>query len=205
MKHRRAVGLLGGSFNPAHEGHRQASLLALKRLGLSAVWWLVSPANPLKASSELASFEARCERARKIAEHPHIRISAFERQAGLTFTHDTLKALIAAHPDLRFVWLMGADNLADFHRWHRWAEIFRLLPIAVIDRPGYRFGAIASPAARRFAHDRLDESDARALADAGPPAWVYLGGLLNPASSTELRAGAKGKSAAGPVGGARGC
>lgn len=195
MKHRRAVGLLGGSFNPAHEGHREISLLALKRLGLGEVWWLVSPANPLKDPAELDSFEARCAQARETADHPRIRISAFEREAGLTYTHDTLQALISAHPDLRFVWLMGADNLAQFHHWHRWAEIFRLLPVAVIDRPGYRYGAIASPAGQRFARNRIEESDAPILASASPPAWVYLGGLLNPASSTRLRELAQDRSA----------
>jgi nicotinate-nucleotide adenylyltransferase len=188
MKYRRAVGLLGGSFNPAHEGHREISLLALKRLGLSEVWWLVSPGNPLKERSELTPFEARCAQAKKIADHPRIRISTFERDVGLVYTHDTLNALIASRPDLGFVWLMGADNLAGFHHWQRWAEIFSLLPVAVIDRPGYRYAAIASPAAQRFAQNRLEESDAAILAEARPPAWVYLGGILNPASSTRLRA-----------------
>ena len=189
MKHRRAVGLLGGSFNPAHEGHRDISLLALKRLALSEVWWLVSPGNPLKERAELAPFEKRRTQAEETADHPQIRVSSFERQAGLTYTHDTLKALIAAHPDLRFVWLMGADNLAGFHRWQRWAEIFSLLPIAVIDRPGYRFAALASPAAQRFAAHRIDESDAAALAYRPAPAWCFLSGLLNPLSSTRLRGG----------------
>lgn len=197
MKHRRAVGLLGGSFNPAHEGHREISLLALKRLALSEVWWLVSPGNPLKDRAELAPFEQRRQRAEEIADHPRIRISSFERQAGLTYTHDTLKALIAARPELRFVWLMGADNLAGFHRWQRWVEIFFLLPIAAIDRPGYRYAAIASPAARRFGQNRLEESDAEILATATPPAWVYLGGLLNPVSSTRLRAEAGKKNGDG--------
>lgn len=187
--HRRRVGLFGGSFNPPHSGHRHASLLALRRLNLDEVWWLVSPANPLKDRSELAEYEARCAAAQRIARHPRIKISTFERDAGLVYTRDTLRALIRAHPDIGFVWLMGADNLASIHRWLRWPEIFELAPIAVIDRPSYRLKAMASPAALRYAAFRVEEADARILADLAPPAWCFLSGPLDLSSSTRLRQG----------------
>jgi nicotinate-nucleotide adenylyltransferase len=185
--HRRRVGLFGGSFNPPHAGHRHASLLALKRLGLDEVWWLVSPANPLKQAGAFAPYEARCAAARKLTCHPRIKISTFERDAGLIYTRETLRALVRAHRDIRFVWIMGADNLATIHRWHRWPEIFELVPIAVIDRPSYRMKAMASPAALRFADRRVDEDDALLLADLQPPAWCFLSGPMSLLSSTRLR------------------
>jgi len=185
--HRRRVGLFGGSFNPPHAGHRHASLLALKRLGLDEVWWLVSPANPLKQAGAFAPYEARCAAARQLARHPRIRISSFERDAGLIYTRDTLRALIQAHKEIRFVWIMGADNLATIHRWHRWPEIFALVPVAVIDRPSCRMKAMASPAALRFADRRVDEDDASLLAVLPPPAWCFISGPMSLLSSTHLR------------------
>lgn len=186
---RRRIGLFGGSFNPAHEGHRHASLLALARLALDEVWWLVSPGNPLKDPSELVAYVRRCAAAAAVASHPRIRISTFERDAGLVYTCDTLAALRRRSPEIAFVWIMGADNLADIHRWQKWQDIFALMPVAVIDRPGYRYRAAAAPAAARFAAARLDEADAPRLAGAAPPAWVFLSGPLNPLSSTALRRG----------------
>lgn len=183
----RAIGLLGGSFNPPHEGHRHVSLLALQRLNLSEVWWLVSPGNPLKDRSELAAYEARCAAARVVARHPRIRISSFERDRGLVYTAETLQALRAQARDDAFVWIMGADNLATIHRWNHWADIFHTVPLAVLDRPGYRFKAMASPAAIRFAGARIDERDAPRLCRMAPPAWCFLAGPLNPLSSTALR------------------
>lgn len=194
---RRRIGLLGGSFNPAHRGHRQASLMALKRLVLDEVWWLVSPGNPLKDARELAVYSRRCAEAAAVAAHPRIRISTFEQDAGLTFTRDTLAALSARFADTAFVWLMGADNLADIHYWQRWPEIFALMPVAVIDRPGYRYRALASPAAARFAEARVAEADAALLAGLEPPAWTFLSGPLNPLSSTALRARRHAAAASG--------
>ncbi|MDP2619047.1 MAG: nicotinate-nucleotide adenylyltransferase [Hyphomicrobiales bacterium] len=185
--HRRRIGLFGGSFNPPHEGHRHASLLAWKRLALDEVWWLVSPVNPLKETGEFAPYEERCAAARKIARHPRIKISTFERDAGLIYTRDTLRALIRAQRDVCFVWLMGADNLASIHRWNRWPEIFELVPVAVIDRPSYRLRAMSSPAALRYADRRIDEEDARLLAGLAPPVWCFLSGPLSLLSSSRLR------------------
>jgi nicotinate-nucleotide adenylyltransferase len=185
--HRRRIGLFGGSFNPPHEGHRHASLLALKRLALDEVWWLVSPANPLKESGEFAPYEERCAAARSVARHPRIRISTFERDAGLIYTRDTLRALTRSRKDVRFVWLMGADNLVSIHLWSHWPEIFELVPVAVIDRPSYRLRAMSSPAALRYADRRIDEDDARLLAGLAPPVWCFLSGPLNVLSSSHLR------------------
>ncbi len=130
------IGLLGGSFNPPHEAHREISLTALKRLGLDQVWWLVTPGNPLKDPSKLASLESRVEAARKMARHPRIEVTGFA--GGSAYTIDLLAELKRRFPGVNFVWLMGADNLADFHRWQAWQQIFERMPIAVLDRPGFR-------------------------------------------------------------------
>jgi nicotinate-nucleotide adenylyltransferase len=187
------IGLLGGSFNPPHEAHRAISLEALKRLGLDRVWWLVSPRNPLKDPSELPSREARIEAARKIARHPRIEITGFD--GGSIYTAELLAALERRFPGTRFVWLMGADNLPEFHLWRDWKDIFGRVPIAVFDRPGYRMAARASRAAQRFAAYRVDETDAGGLADLIPPAWTLLTHPLSGLSSTALRATGKGKKA----------
>jgi nicotinate-nucleotide adenylyltransferase len=183
------IGLLGGSFNPPHEAHRAISLAALKRLGLDQVWWLVSPANPLKDSSRLPSLEARAGAARKLARHPRIEITGFS--GGSTYTIDLLTALKRRFPGVQFVWLMGADNLAEVQRWRDWEQIFALVPIAVFDRPGYRLKALASRAAQLFAAYRVDETDAGGLAGLIPPAWTLITHPLSGLSSTALRAGAK--------------
>lgn len=188
------IGLLGGSFNPAHEAHRQISLLALKRLGLDRVWWLVSPANPLKDSSALPSLDARVEAARKMSRHPRIDVTGFS--GGAAYTVDLLAELKRRFPGVRFVWLMGADNLAQFHLWRDWEKIFALQPIAVFDRPGYRLKARASRAAQRFASYRVDETDAGGLTALLPPAWTLLTHPLSGLSSTALRAKGKGETAA---------
>jgi len=183
-----AIGLLGGSFNPPHEAHRAISLTALKRLGLDRVWWLVSPGNPLKSHRDLAPLGERVRLARKVARHPRIRVTALEAARNSPYTADTLAFLTARCPGVHFVWLMGGDNLASFHLWHRWEEIFEVMPIAVADRPGWRNSALHSPAARRFAAFRWPEDEARELPFAEPPAWVYLTGPLLDISSTALRA-----------------
>ena len=182
------IGLLGGSFNPAHEAHREISLTALKRLGLDQVWWLVTPGNPLKDPSKLASLESRVEAARKTARHPRIEVSGFDDENGTAYTIDLLTKLKRRFPAVNFVWLMGADNLAEFHRWRAWQHIFELMPIAVLDRPGFRMKARASKAAQRFALYQVDESDAGGLARLEPPAWTILTHRLSRLSSTALRA-----------------
>jgi len=190
------IGLLGGSFNPAHEAHREISLTALKRLGLDQVWWLVTPGNPLKDPSKLASLESRVEVARKMARHPRIEVTGFA--GGSAYTIDLLAELKRRFPGVNFVWLMGADNLAQFHRWRAWEEIFAAVPIAVLDRPGLRLKARASKAAQRFALYQVDESDAGGLARLEPPAWTILSHRLSGLSSTALRAKkAKKKKAKG--------
>jgi nicotinate-nucleotide adenylyltransferase len=181
------IGLLGGSFNPAHEAHRAVSLLAWKRLGLDSVWWLVTPGNPLKDTSGLPPLDERIERARRAAESPFIEVTGIERSLGTRFTFDTVSRLTACYPSVRFVFLMGADILAEFHRWKRWRELAGLVPFAVIDRAGWTSRALASPAALALASARVQESDALALASRQPPAWVFLHGLKLAQSSTALR------------------
>ncbi len=192
---RMRIGLLGGSFNPAHGAHRQISLTALKRLGLDQVWWLVTPGNPLKDGSGQPKLEKRVVAARATADHPRIVVTGFEDAIGSPYTIDTLRFLMRRYPDVRFVWLMGADNLASFDRWREWDEIFKLMPVAVFDRPGYGLRALAGKAAQRFAANRKDDSDALGLAMLEPPAWIFLTTPLSALSSTALRsAGAKTKS-----------
>lgn len=182
------VGLFGGSFNPAHEGHVHVTETALKRLDLDRVVWLVSPQNPLKSTRETAPLAARMESARALAPK-RAAVSDFETRAGTRYTIDTLRALTARFPGVRFVWIMGADNLAQFHRWRAWREIARLVPIAVVARPGPEaLKGRLSPFAARFRRARLPERRATGLAAANPPAWVYLTAPLHPASSTEIRA-----------------
>ncbi len=182
-----AIGLFGGSFNPAHEGHRTASLIALKRLQLDRIWWLVSPGNPLKDTRILAALDARMAMACKVARHPRIAITGIEALIGTRYTFETIAYLKRRCPGVRFVWIMGGDNLASFHHWKRWRDIAALVPIAVIDRPGSTLKALHSPAGVTLAPNRHDESDARLLPRADPPAFVFLHGPRSPLSSTALR------------------
>lgn len=183
------IGLLGGSFNPAHEGHRQIADEALRRLGLDQVWWLVSPQNPLKPANDMAPLADRMASARCIAGgNRRVLVTALEAELGSTYTADTLKALTGLLPRVRFVWLMGADNLIQVHQWQDWRQIFMCLPVAVFDRPTYSLGALSSKAARAFARYRLKERSARCLAETQPPAWVFIRCRLNPQSATEIRA-----------------
>ncbi len=182
------IGLFGGSFNPPHKGHRHVALTALRRLSLDAVWWLVTPGNPLKAGRGLAPLAERVAMTRACARHPAMRVTAFEAAIGTRYSADTIRYVESRYPAVRFVWLMGADNLADFHRWQEWREIMARVPVAVVDRPGASRAALYAPAARAFAASRLPERDAAALPTRAPPAWVFLHGPLEPLSSTVLRA-----------------
>lgn len=183
------IGLFGGSFNPAHSGHRRASLTALRRCGLDEIWWMVTPGNPLKDHSGLAPLEARVLKAGAVADHPRIRITAFEAAAGLQYTADTVRYLTDRRPSVHFVWIMGADNLASFHRWQDWRSIARRVALAVVNRPGDHLAAASAPAAQALARFRVDDRDARRLATCKRPAWAFLPSLRDPTSSTQLRCG----------------
>jgi nicotinate-nucleotide adenylyltransferase len=181
------IGLFGGSFDPPHAAHRAASLIAMRRLGLDRVWWLVTPGNPLKDVRALPPIEARIAAARRLAHHPGIDVLGLEAVIKTRYTYDTVLYLTARCPAVHFVWVMGADNLSQFHRWQNWRGIAALLPIAVVDRVPASLRAMASPAAQALAPFRLPESAAASLPDRAPPAWVYLHGLKSPLSSTALR------------------
>lgn len=181
------IGLFGGSFNPPHEGHKLVSEQVLRRLKLDAVWWLVTPGNPLKNHTELASLEERVRTARALTPSPRIHITGFEDKHGFRFTYDTLRYLKSRLPDRKLVWMMGADNLASFHRWEHWREIAGLMPMVVYVRPGSSRRALCSKAALTLSKYRIDEMDAPRLASMRAPAWVYLNGLMSTLSSTELR------------------
>ncbi|MGH6954720.1 MAG: nicotinate-nucleotide adenylyltransferase [Alphaproteobacteria bacterium] len=181
------VGLLGGSFNPAHEGHLHISRLAIEMLRLHEVWWLVSPQNPLKARAEMGSLPARLAGARAIARRPRLRVTAIERALGTRFTIDTLRALKRLYPRTRFVWVMGADNLVQLPAWRDWRAIFRAAPIAVFDRPSYSRKAMTGPAAVAFGRWRIEPCRAGELAERRPPAWVFLDIPLHRASATAIR------------------
>ena len=181
------IGLLGGSFNPPHQAHRAISLFALKRLKLDRVWWLVTPGNPLKDNGALHTLAERAEAARRMADDPRIDISCLESVIGTRYTADTINYLRKRASRLRFVWIMGADNLAQFHRWQSWQRIASQVPIAVIDRPPQSFRALTAPAAKMLARYRIPETEAGRLAERRPPAWVFLTGLKSSLSSTGLR------------------
>jgi nicotinate-nucleotide adenylyltransferase len=186
-----AIGLLGGSFNPPHAAHRMISETVMKRLGLDRVWWIVSPGNPLKKRSDTAPLNERLALCREVAKNPHIVITAFEAGLPTPYTASTLAFLKRRSPLVRFVWIMGADNLAGFERWQRWREIFTTVPIVVVDRPGWRLKALASKAAHAFASARVPEGEARGLIHRPPPAWTFLTGPLSYLSSSELRSKAR--------------
>jgi nicotinate-nucleotide adenylyltransferase len=181
------IGLLGGSFNPPHAGHRLISQTALERLGLDAVWWLVTPGNPLKDVSTLPSLAMRMSACTRIKADPRIMPVAVEAALGTLFTSDTLAALSSRWPQIHFVWLMGADNLAQFHKWRDWQNIARTMPIAVLDRPGATHRALRAPAAIALNRYRLPEASAKALVTARSPAWMFLHGERSSLSSTLLR------------------
>jgi nicotinate-nucleotide adenylyltransferase len=181
------IGLLGGSFNPPHAAHRAISQFALKRLKLDRVWWLLTPGNPLKDTGSLHSLAERAQAARDVADDPRIDVSCLEAVIGTRYTVDTVIQLRRRVSGVHFVWIMGADNLAQFHRWKDWRRIAAEVPIAVIDRPPQSFRALAAPAAQALARCRLPENQAALLADQRAPAWIFLTGMKLNLSSTGLR------------------
>jgi nicotinate-nucleotide adenylyltransferase len=182
------IGLFGGTFDPPHAAHLAASLLALKRLQLDRIWWLVTPGNPLKDTRGLQPLGRRMAAARSLTSHPRIDVTGLEAVINTRYTYDTLEFLVRRCPGVHFVWLMGADNLRSFYRWQHWRDIANLMPMAVVDRMGSSLYATGGRAAQSLARYRLPERAAVTLARRDPPAWVYLHGLKSPLSSTVLRA-----------------
>jgi nicotinate-nucleotide adenylyltransferase len=182
------IGLFGGTFDPPHEAHLGACLLAMKRLRLDRVWWLVTPGNPLKDTRGLAPLDKRIAAARALANHPRIVVTGLEAGIGVRFTYDTIRHLVSHCPGVHFVWIMGADNLRSFHRWQNWRRIAALVPIVVVDRLGPSLYAMGSVTAQALGRYRIPERAAALLPDCRPPAWVFLHGLKSPLSSTALRA-----------------
>lgn len=184
------IGLLGGSFNPPHEGHRRISVTALRRLGLDCLWWMVTPGNPLKDVAQLPPLAERMRQAAAIAAHPRIVISGAELGFRTRYTADLITILKTRAPGVRFVWVMGSDNLAQFHHWDDWRAIAGSVPIAVVNRPGFLAAALSARATWALLRYRVDEHDARSLADRHPPAWIFLSGPRSAVSSTALRGSA---------------
>lgn len=187
LKRGMKVGLYGGSFNPAHDGHAHVAETAKRRLGLDRVIWLVSPQNPLKSGHETASLAQRIAGARAMAQGPGMVVTEIESRLGSAYTVDTIRSLKARFPGVHFVWIMGADSLASFHRWKGWTQIMREVPVAVVSRPWISLKSRFSPAAQRFARHRRPSQTAIRLAGSAPPAWVFLFGRFNFQSSTALR------------------
>ncbi len=182
------VGLFGGSFNPPHKGHALVAEIALRRLGLDRLWWIVTPGNPLKSHGNLAPLAERLEKCEALAADPRIKVTAFEKTIGTSYTARTLDFVKARNPRARFIWIMGADNLASFHRWQQWQHIAMTFPIAVIDRPGSTLAYLSSKMARTFDYARVDEEDAGVLWKKKAPAWTFIHGPRSTLSSTALRA-----------------
>ncbi len=181
------IGLLGGSFNPAHEGHLHITRLALKKLGLDRVWWLVSPQNPLKEKKGMAPLQTRFESATKIAQDPRIDVRDLESHFGTTYTVDTLRQLTTRFAHMKFVWIMGADSFAELQRWKQPHLIMQSVPIAVFARPGFNLKALNSQMAQRYGAFRLSPDDGAALAVQKPPAWIFFPGSQHPLSATAIR------------------
>jgi nicotinate-nucleotide adenylyltransferase len=182
------IGIMGGTFNPPHDGHRIVAETAVKRLGLDQLWLLMTPGNPLKANGVLPPLAGRLAATRTFARGPRMKITAFEKDLGTPYTAATLAFLKRRYPRVHFVWVMGADNLASFDRWQHWRTIVQSFPVAVIDRPGWRLKALSSRAALALNHARIPERYAPLLPDLAPPAWSFLTSRLSELSSTALRA-----------------
>lgn len=192
-----AIGLLGGSFDPPHDGHVHITRAALKRFGLDQVWWLISPGNPLKDQGP-APLKKRLAVAQRLMDHPRVRVTALEAALGTQFTAHTIGALQARYVGVRFVWLMGADNLAQFHLWQDWRDIMGAVSVGVLARPGQRISARMSRAAFAFRPHRLSERQARALAWRNPPCWAMINVPMNDESSTRLRAAGSWETSSKP-------
>ena len=182
------IGLLGGSFNPAHKGHLHITRGALSRLNLDEVWWMVSPQNPLKSTNDMNDFNSRKTSAESIADDPRIVVTEIELELGTLFTVDTLQALRKKFPEHRFVWLMGADNLRQIPKWKGWRQIFRMVPIAIFPRPAYSGRALAGKASRRFKRFRVKSTRGPRLPNMRPPAWIFLRTKPDTTSATRIRA-----------------
>ena len=183
------VGLFGGSFNPPHQGHVLVTETAIRRLDLDQLWWIVTPGNPLKDTSGLPPLAERIALSEAINRDPRVKVTAFEATHDVRFTADTLALVKQRNPRVRFVWIMGADNLATFHRWQSWREIALTFPIAVVDRPGSTLSYLSSKMAKTFDYARVDETDAALLPGLSAPAWTFLHGPRSPVSSTAIRDG----------------
>ncbi|OLP48611.1 nicotinate-nucleotide adenylyltransferase [Allorhizobium taibaishanense] len=181
------VGLFGGSFNPPHQGHVLVAEIALRRLGLDQLWWMVTPGNPLKSRSQLAPLAERLALCEAMAEDPRLKVTAFEVGLGNSYTAHTLEYVKRLNPHVHFIWIMGADNLRSFHHWQNWQKIAMTFPIAVIDRPGATLAYLSSKMAQRFDFARVDESDAGVLWRRQAPAWTFIHGPRSTLSSTALR------------------
>ncbi len=182
------VGVMGGTFNPPHDGHALISRTALRRLALDQLWWVVTPGNPLKQNNGLPSTGERMALCRRLAGDERMRITAFEETLNTPYTAATLDFLLRRFPGVEFCWIMGADNLASFHRWQQWRSIASKVPIAVVDRPGWHLKALSSPAAQWLRRSFVPENRAKTLPRLAAPAWTFLTGPLSNSSSTEIRA-----------------
>jgi nicotinate-nucleotide adenylyltransferase len=181
------VGLFGGSFNPPHDGHLLVAEIALRRLNLDQLWWMVTPGNPLKSRAELASLSDRIAMSEKLVHDPRIKVTAFEQALGNSYTADTLAHVRARNPGIHFIWIMGADSLRTFHQWQKWRSITSTFPIAVIDRPGATLSFLSAKMSRTFDYARIDEEDAGILWRKRAPAWTFIHGPRSAMSSTSLR------------------
>ncbi|MEM8980427.1 MAG: nicotinate-nucleotide adenylyltransferase [Pseudomonadota bacterium] len=184
------IGLLGGSFDPPHKGHVHITLEALKRFGLTRVWWMVSPGNPLKTQGP-APLLQRLDAAKGLMQHPRVQVTDLEVHLGTRYTSQTIQRLRQLYPGVRFVWLMGADNLAQFHHWQNWHQIMQSVPLGILARPGDRISARTSPAARIYRADRIKGRSSQLLGQAQAPAWCFVNVPMRDVSSTSLRAQGK--------------
>lgn len=180
--------MLGGSFNPAHDGHLHVSREALKHIDLDYIWWVVSPQNPLKSSDNMANIRDRLQYAKTVACDPRIRVSDIEVQLDTRFTIDTMQKIKTSFPEKKFVWIMGADNLIQFPKWANWQKLFTTVPIAIFDRAPYSVRALSGKAAQVFSKSRIKKEHARKLADFSPPAWAFFQMPLHSATATKIRA-----------------
>jgi len=188
------VGLFGGSFNPPHEGHLLIAQHAIEALKLDQLWWMVSPGNPLKDHSELPTLAERIRLSETLVDDPRIKVTGFEAAHKIRYSAETIELVLGKLPDVRFVWVMGADSLATFDKWARWEWIVETIPIAVYNRPGSSLADHSSVMAQTFAAAKIDEARASELAQMQPPAWTFIHGPLSPLSSTELRKGGRGNT-----------